>query len=69
MRFERVEVARLAFRRMSQRRALGVLFLVLAVSLAGVAYAAFVADVWPVAFAAAVIAAWLGTMAARGLSR
>ena len=54
---------------MSQRRALGFLFLVLAISLAGVAYAAFVADVWPIAFAAGVIAAWLGTMAARGLSR
>jgi hypothetical protein len=54
---------------MSQRRALGLLFLVLAISLAGVAYAAFVADVWPIAFAAGVIAAWLGTMAARGLSR
>jgi hypothetical protein len=53
----------------SQRRALGLLFLVLSISLAGVAYAAFVADVWPVAFAAGVISAWLATMAVRGLSR
>ena len=54
---------------MSQRRALGVLFLVLTIGLGGVAYAAFVADQWVIAFAAGVIAAWLATMAARGLTR
>jgi hypothetical protein len=54
---------------MSQRRALGVLFAVLAIGLAGIAYAAFAAEVWPVAFAAAVLSIWLTSMAARGLAR
>ena len=53
---------------MSQRRALGGLFLVLAVGLAGIAFAAFRSDVWPIAFAAAVLSGWLATMALRGLS-
>jgi hypothetical protein len=35
----------------------------------GIAYAAFASRVWPVAFAAAVLAAWLSTMAFRGLRR
>ena len=56
-------------RPVSQRRALGVLFLVLAVGLAGIAVAAFRSDVWPIAFAAAVLSGWLATMALRGLSR
>ncbi len=51
---------------MSQRRALGVLFATIALALAGVAYAA-AGDAWPVAFAAAVLAAWMATMALRGL--
>ena len=54
---------------MSQRRALGVLFLVLAVGLAGIAVAAFRSSVWPIAFAAAILSGWLATMALRGLSR
>jgi hypothetical protein len=62
-------VRRASVRTVSQRRALGVLFLVLTIGLAGVAYAAFAADQWVIAFAAGVIAAWLATMAARGLTR
>ncbi|MDQ5820813.1 MAG: hypothetical protein M3540_05180 [Actinomycetota bacterium] len=54
---------------MSQRRALGVLFLVLALGLAGIAVAAFRADVWAIVFAAAVLSGWLATMALRGLTR
>ena len=53
---------------MSQRRALGVLFAVIAVALLGVAYAAL-EDAWPVAFAAAVLGVWMATMAFRGLRR
>jgi hypothetical protein len=53
----------------SQRRALGGLFLVLALGLAGIAVAAFRSDVWPIAFAAAVLSGWLATMALRGLTR
>ena len=52
----------------SQRRALGVLFAVIAVALLGVAYAAL-EDAWPVAFAAAVLGVWMGTMAVRALAR
>ena len=47
----------------SQRRALGVLFLTLALVFAGIAYAAGVASVWPVAVPAAVIALWIATLA------
>ena len=54
---------------MSQRRALGLLFGVLALGLAGIAVAAFRADVWAIAFAAAVLSGWLATMALRGLAR
>jgi len=50
----------------SQRRALGALFAVIAAALLAVAYAAL-EDAWPVAFAAAVLGAWMGTMAFRGL--
>jgi hypothetical protein len=54
----------------SQRRALGALFLVLAALFAGVAVAAFQAardqpGVWVVALAAAILAAWLASMAFR----
>ena len=55
-------------RRMSQRRALGVLFGVIAVALLGIALAA-IDDAWPVAFAAGVLGAWMGTMAFRALAR
>jgi succinate-acetate transporter protein len=53
--------------RVSQRRALGVLFLVLSVAFAALAIAAARAGVWVVAFAAAVLGLWLLTMAVRGL--
>ena len=53
----------------SQRRALGALFLVLACAFAGIAFAAATAHVWVVAAAAAVLALWLLTFAARGLRR
>ena len=51
----------------SQRRALGALFLLLAALFAGIAVAAVAARVWVVAFAAIVLAAWLGGMAVRAL--
>ena len=55
-----------------QRRALGTLFLVLAIAFAGVAYGALSSDAGQarrivVAVAAAALAAWLATMAARAL--
>jgi hypothetical protein len=50
-----------------QRRALGALFLVLAALFAGIALAAIAARVWVIAFAAIVLAAWLGGMALRAL--
>jgi heme O synthase-like polyprenyltransferase len=53
----------------SQRNALGVLFAAIAVALLGIAYTAGGAGVWPIAFAAAVLGAWMGTMAWRGLRR
>ena len=53
----------------SQGRALVVLFSILAVSFAGVAYAAFRAEVWVVAVAALAVGAWLGSMALRALLR
>jgi hypothetical protein len=57
---------------MSQRRALGALFALLAVAFAGVAYAALSSDAGQarrivVAAAAAALAVWLATMAARAL--
>jgi membrane protein YdbS with pleckstrin-like domain len=51
----------------SQRRALGALFLVLAISVAGIAWAASEAEQWIIAAAAAVIALWLAVMAIRAL--
>jgi succinate-acetate transporter protein len=53
--------------RVSQRRALGTLFLVLSVAFAALAIAAARDDVWVIAFAAAVLGLWLFTMAVRGL--
>ena len=57
---------------MSQRRALGALFLVLALAFSGVAYAALTSDAGQarrivVAAAAAALALWLAMMAARAL--
>ncbi len=54
----------------SQRRALGALFLVLAVFFTGVAVSAFSSEdrtVWVVGVAAAGLALWLLTLALRGL--
>ena len=51
----------------AQRPALGALFLLIAISFAGVAYAAAGAEVWVVAVAAAVLAIWLGSLAFRFL--
>ena len=57
---------------MSQRRALGALFLLLAVSLAGIAVGA-IRDArdegvgWAIAIAAAALAVWLASMAFRAM--
>jgi hypothetical protein len=51
----------------SQRRVLGVLFLVLALAFAGIAFAAGTAEQWIVVGASAAIALWLGGLALRGL--
>ena len=51
----------------SQRRALGVLFLALALTFAGIAYAAAVASQWFVAVPAGVIALWIATLAVSAL--
>ncbi len=50
-----------------QRRALGALFLLLAVAFAGIAFAAGTAKEWIIAAAAAAIALWMIGLAARGL--
>ena len=57
---------------MNQRRALGALFLLLAIGMAGIAFAAAdgarnVGAGWVIALAAAVLAVWLATMAFRAL--
>jgi hypothetical protein len=49
------------------RRALGTLFLLLAVLFAGIAYAAAVAGVWVIAVAGAVLALWIGTFGLRAM--
>jgi membrane protein YdbS with pleckstrin-like domain len=51
----------------SQRRALGALFLVLAVAFGGIAFAAGTAGEWIIVAAAAAIALWMAGLAARGL--
>jgi hypothetical protein len=64
--------ARVAAVAASQRRALGALFLILAVFFAGIAVTAFGAEdraVWVVGVAAAAIALWLASLAARALRR
>jgi hypothetical protein len=55
----------------SQRRALGALFLILAIAFAGVAWAGISAGggALVVGLAAAAIGAWLASMAFRGLRR
>ena len=50
-----------------QRRALGTLFLFLAVLFAGIGYAAAVAGVWVIALAGAVLALWIGSFGLRAL--
>jgi hypothetical protein len=54
--------------RKRRNRPLGSLFVVLSLSLAGVAIAALRAEVWVVGFAAAVLALWLGSLAVQLLS-
>jgi formate hydrogenlyase subunit 3/multisubunit Na+/H+ antiporter MnhD subunit len=51
----------------TQRRALGALFVVLALALGGIAVASGFAGRWVIAAAAAAIAVWLGTLALQGL--
>ncbi len=53
----------------SQRRALGALFVVLAASFAGVAYAAGEAGQWVIAVAAGVLALWIAGLALRAPKR
>ena len=56
----------------SQRRALGALFLVLAVFFSGIAFTAFASEdrtVWVIGAAAAAIALWLAGLAVRSLRR
>jgi membrane protein YdbS with pleckstrin-like domain len=50
-----------------QRRALGALFLLLAIAFAGIAFAAGTAREWIIVGAAAAIALWMVGLAARGL--
>jgi hypothetical protein len=57
---------------LKQRRALGALFLLLAIGMAGIAFAAAyggrnVGAGWAIALAAAALAVWLATMAFRAL--
>ena len=55
--------------RMSQRHALGLLFLVLGLGFGGIAVAAGRAGVWVVALAAAALGGWMLTMSFRLLSK
>ncbi len=50
-----------------QRRALGVLFLLIALAMAGIAVASALHGRWVIVFAAGVLAGWLGSLALRGL--
>jgi len=55
---------------LKQRRALGALFLVLALGMAGIAFAAASSNVgagWVIAVAAGALAVWLASMAYRAL--
>jgi hypothetical protein len=56
----------------SQRRALGALFLVLAIFFGGIAFSAFAAEdrtVWVVGVAAGAVALWLASASFRNLRR
>jgi hypothetical protein len=56
----------------SQRRALGALFLVLAIFFAGIAFAAFAAEdraVWVIGAAAGALALWMAGLSVRNLRR
>jgi len=53
----------------AQRRALGALFAVLALSFAGIAVAAGAAGSWVIAAAAAALALWMAGTAVRALRR
>jgi hypothetical protein len=55
--------------RVPQRRALGALFLLLALAFAGIAFAAGSAEEWIIVAAAAAIALWMAGLAVRGLRR
>jgi formate hydrogenlyase subunit 3/multisubunit Na+/H+ antiporter MnhD subunit len=55
--------------RPSQRPALGTLFLLIALAFAGIAWTAGIAHKWPIAVAAAALAAWMGTLAWQMLRR
>ncbi|MEK6275933.1 MAG: hypothetical protein AABM30_11440 [Actinomycetota bacterium] len=50
-----------------QRRALGALFLFLAVLFAGIGYAALLAGVWVIAAAGVALALWIGSFGLRAL--
>jgi hypothetical protein len=52
---------------LGQRRALGTLFVLLAVLFGGIAYAAIVAGVWVIGAAAVILALWIGTFGLRAL--
>ena len=51
--------------RAGQRRIQGALFAFLTVFFAGVAWAAYVAEVWVIAIAAGVLTLWMGALAVR----
>jgi TRAP-type mannitol/chloroaromatic compound transport system permease large subunit len=53
----------------AQRRALFLLFFVLAVMFAGVAWAAAQASVWAITAAAVVLALWMGSLAVQMVRR
>jgi hypothetical protein len=50
-----------------QRRALGVLFLLLALGFGGIAYAAATADQWIIVGAAGALGAWMAGLSTSGL--
>jgi heme O synthase-like polyprenyltransferase len=54
---------------MSQRRALGLLFLVLALGFVWIGYASAGAEQWVIALAAVALGVWMLTMSARLLRR
>ena len=54
---------------LSQRHALGLLFLVLALGFGGIALAAGAEGIWVISLAAAALAGWMLTMSLRLLSK